>query len=87
MKNTPLFRMSYLCYFLGGCNILLVSVVIYYEWRKRVGEKRPTAYFRKSLKCDIVDLTFTWGVGYNKNDSSFTTSNRRTHSSHQKIKT
>ena len=82
MKNTPLFRMSYLCYFPGGCNILLVSVVIYYG-----GEKRPTAYFRKSLKCDIVDLTFTWGVGYNKNDSSFTTSNRRTHSSHQKIKT
>ena len=35
MKNTPLFRMSYLCYFLGGCNILLVSVVIYYEWRKK----------------------------------------------------
>lgn len=66
MKNTPLFRTSYIRYFLCGCNILLVSVVIYYEWRKRGGEKRPTAYFRKSLKCDIVYLTFTWGAGYNK---------------------
>ena len=39
MKNTPLFRMSYLCYFLCGCNKLLVSVVIYMGGEKGVEKK------------------------------------------------